>query len=374
VLQWSQAIALELIKGESTTQALKRGAKRLNDVGGLYLLPFAGEDAHYWRLDYTHEGRRKTLSLGVHPDVDLVMAREKSAKARAMLAGGLNPSQERRQIRSAQVASIQTEKRAKAGLAPEGSFEAVARRWFAVKKDQWVENYSSKVIRRLDLDGILRFGRRPLEMITPKMALDACRAVEANDTLETAQRLREHCSSVFRFAIAEGADLREPCQDIRDALKRPPVRHFPAITKPDKLADLLKAIEHYAGTFVVRSALQLASMLMVRPRELRLALWEEFDLDHGLWYIPSIRMKRTKDQKHNGQPHLVPLATQAVAVLEKLFAKTGDTGQVFPAEGRPGRFMSENTLNKAMRLMGARHTGLEGSVPTGFLTSLGLQA
>lgn len=374
MLQWSQAIALELIKGESTTQALKRGAKRLNDVGGLYLLPFAGEDAHYWRLDYTHEGRRKTLSLGVHPDVDLVMAREKSAKARAMLAGGLNPSQERRQIRSAQVASIQTEKRAKAGLAPEGSFEAVARRWFAVKKDQWVENYSSKVIRRLDLDGILRFGRRPLEMITPKMALDACRAVEANDTLETAQRLREHCSSVFRFAIAEGADLREPCQDIRDALKRPPVRHFPAITKPDKLADLLKAIEHYAGTFVVRSALQLASMLMVRPRELRLALWEEFDLDHGLWYIPSIRMKRTKDQKHNGQPHLVPLATQAVAVLEKLFAKTGDTGQVFPAEGRPGRFMSENTLNKAMRLMGARHTGLEGSVPTGFLTSLGLQA
>lgn len=345
-------MALELIKGERAIQALKCGAKRLNDGGGLYLLPFSRGDAHYWRLDYTHEGRRKTLSLGVHPDVDLLMARKKAAKARAMLAGGLNPSQERRQIRSAQVVSILTEKRAKAGLAPEGSFEAVARRWFAVKKDQWVENYSSKVIRRLELHGIPHFGRKPLEIITPKMILDACRAVEANDTLETAHRLREHCSSVFRFAIAEGADLRDPCQDIRDALKRPPVRHFPAITKPDELADLLRAIEHYAGTFGVRSALQLAPMLMVRPGELRLARWDEFDLDHGLWYIPSIRMKRTKDQKQNGQPHLVPLARQAVAVLEKLFAKTGDTGQVFPAEGRPGRFMSENTLNKAMRLMG----------------------
>jgi integrase len=345
-------MALELIKGERVIHALKRGAKRLNDGGGLYLLPFASGDTHYWRLDYTHEGRRKTLSLGVHPDVDLVMARQKSAKARATLAGGLNPSQERRQIRSVQLASIDTEKRANAGLAPEGSFDAVARRWFAVKKDQWVDSYSSKVIRRLELHGMPRFGGKPLETITPRMILDACRAVEANDRLETAHRLREHCSSVFRFAIAEGADLRDPCQDIRDALKRPPVRHFPAITKPDELADLLNAIEHYAGTFVVRSALQLAPMLMVRPGELRLARWEEFDLDHGLWYIPSIRMKRTKDQKHNGQPHLVPLATQAVAVLEKLFAKTGDTGQVFPAEGRPGRFMSENTLNKAMRLMG----------------------
>ena len=91
------AMALELIKGERAIRALKRGAKRLNDGGGLYLLPFAGGDAHYWRLDYTHEGRRKTLSLGVHPEVDLPMARGKAAKATAMLASGQNPSQERRQ-------------------------------------------------------------------------------------------------------------------------------------------------------------------------------------------------------------------------------------------------------------------------------------
>jgi hypothetical protein len=179
-------MALELIKGERAIRALKRGAKRLNDGGGLYLLPFAGGDSHYWRLDYTHEGRRKTLSLGVHPEVDLLMAREKAAKTRATLANGQNPSQERRQVRSAKAASIQAEKRAKAGLAPEGSFEAVARRWFAVKKDQWVENYSSKVIRRIELHGLPCFGRKPLETITPKMILDACRAVEANDTLETA--------------------------------------------------------------------------------------------------------------------------------------------------------------------------------------------
>jgi hypothetical protein len=110
-------MAMELIKGERTIQALKRGAKRLNDGGGLYLLPFASGAVHYWRLDYTHEGRRKTLSLGVYPDVDLAMAREKAGMAKATLASGLNPTQERRQKRSAQVASIQAEKRARAGQA-----------------------------------------------------------------------------------------------------------------------------------------------------------------------------------------------------------------------------------------------------------------
>lgn len=173
-----------------------------------------------------------------------------------------------------------------------------------------------------------------------------------NDTLETAHRLREHCSSVFRFAIAEGADLRDPCQDIRDALKKPSVKHFAAITKPTELAQLLRAIHGYSGSAVVRSALQLSPMLKVRPGELRLSLWDEFDLDNGLWYIPSIRMKRTKVEKVHGEPHLVPLARQAVEVLEALYRRTGLSGQVFPAEGRPGRFMSDNTLNAAPRAMG----------------------
>ena len=161
--------------------------------------------------------------------------------------------------------------------------------------------------------------------------------MEARDTLETAHRLRKHYSSVFRFAIAEGADLRDPCSEIRDALKRPAVRHFAAITKPAELTGLLKAIETYSGTLCVRAALKLSSMLIVRPGELRLARWEEFDLDHGVWYLPSIRMKRTKDQKINGEPHLVPLARQAVQILEELFQVTGESGCVFPSEAKSRR-------------------------------------
>ena len=135
-------------------------------------------------------------------------------------------------------------------------------------------------------------------------------------------------------------------------MKRPVVKHFAAVTKPQPLAVLLRAIDTYSGSFVVRSALQLAPMLLLRPGELRQARWEEIDLDNGLFYVPSSRLKRTKAEKESGQPHFVPLAKQAVHILEELFRHTGHTGLVFPAEGRSGRCMSDNTLNAALRAMG----------------------
>lgn len=345
-------MALELIRGDREIQALQPGAGRLNDGGGLHLLPFARGQSHYWRLDYTFEGKRKTLSLGVYPKTGLIEARHKAAKAWDNLAAGCDPSQIRQTHRTEMRERLQAEQRREEGLPPIGSFEEVARRWFSVKKGQWMESYSSKIIRRLELHAFPQFGSATLIEISPKLVLEACRRVEQNDTVETAHRLREHCSSVFRFAIAEGADLRDPCQDIRDALKRPAARHFGAVTKPEQLAELLRAIESYRGSMVVRSALQLSPMLMVRPGELRLAHWDEFDLDNGLWFVPSARMKRTKEEKQKGQPHLVPLARQAIEILESLFERTGSTGQVFPADGRPGRFMSENTLNAALKAMG----------------------
>ena len=165
-------MATELIKSERAISLLKKGAKRLNDGGGLYLLPFAGGDTHYWRLDYAFQGRRKTLSLGSHPQVTLEMARERAQEARAVLAAGLDPSRERRQTREAHVQAAQARRRALSGQPQEGSFECVARRWFAVKESQWMENYSSKVIRRLELHAFPKFGPKPLHEISPKIVLD----------------------------------------------------------------------------------------------------------------------------------------------------------------------------------------------------------
>ena len=345
-------MALEKIKSERILKVLKPGTGRINDGGGLYLVPFAWGESHYWRMDYAHQGRRRTMSLGAYPEICLDAVRSLARAARAKLLAGVDPMDDRQEQREQNRRRVECVQRVQSGLPPIGSFEEVSRRWFEVKKDQWMESYSSKVIRRLELHAFPRFGHLPIGEITPKIVLEGCRAVERNDTLETAHRLREHCSCVFRFAIAEGRDLRDPCQDIRDALKRPVVKHFAAVTKPGPLAELLRAIDTYQGSFIVRSALQLSPMLMLRPGELRQAKWEEFDLDNGLFYVPSIRLKRTKVEKENGQPHLVPLAGQAVRILEELFQHTGHTGLVFPAEGRKGRCMSDNTLNAALRAMG----------------------
>ena len=345
-------MALEMIKSDRTIKALKPGAGRLSDGGGLYLLPFVNGGSHGWRFDYTYQGKRKTLSLGVYPQVGLAQARQKAAAARSMVAAGQDPSDDRRQQRAVLAERHEAGRRQEAGEAPLGSFEEVARRWFHVRQDQWMQSYSSKVIARLQNDVFPFIGSQLLSDITPKMLLDMLRRVEARGVRETTHRVLETCSNVFRFAIAEGHDLTDPGRDLKGALKKPQCNHFAAITKPQELARLLGAIEAYEGSYVVRAALKLSPMLLVRPGELRRAQWCEFDLDNGLWYVPSARLKRTKLEKEVGEPHFVPLSTQAVQVLEELFLLTGHLTLVFPGERHRDRPMSENTVNAALRAMG----------------------
>ena len=147
-------------------------------------------------------------------------------------------------------------------------------------------------------------GFRPIASIAPVHLLEMCRRIELQGSLETAHRALEHCSNICRFAIAETLLLTDPCRDLRCALEKPTPKHFAAITKPRGLATLLKAIHAYHGSMVVRSALRLAPMVFLRPGELRQTTWAEFDLDNGIWLVPSMRMKRTKLQKENGHPTL----------------------------------------------------------------------
>jgi integrase len=130
------------------------------------------------------------------------------------------------------------------------------------------------------------------------------------------------------------------------------VKHFPAITDPDRLGQLLRAIDAYKGTHVVRAALALLPMVLLRPGELRKARWEEFDLDKAVWTVPAERMKREKAGKLFGKPHVVPLATQAVAVLRDLHALTGSSPYVFRGERHHDRPMSDAAVNAALRAMG----------------------
>jgi integrase len=342
-----------LIKSDRTIETLKLGAGRLTDGDGLFLIPyFEGREKHVWRFSYSFELKRKTISFGAYPSTSLALAREKAREARELLARGINPSAVRQDEKEARRERHEAEERLKNGEPAIGTFEEIARRWFEKTKDEWMPSYSDKVIRRLELHAFPHFGHLMMQDVRPKHIVDSCRLVEQNGTIETAHRVLKLCSLVFGFAIGEGWDIVNPCVGMNKALKKAFGSNFAAITKPGELAILLQDIEDYSGTMVVRSALKLAPMLMVRPGELRKARWDEFDLDTAQWYVPSMNLKRAKEHKLKGEPHWVPLPTQAVRILEELFLLTGHTGFVFPCEGKPGKCMSDGAVNKALRTMG----------------------
>jgi integrase len=348
------AMARELISGDAAIKGIKANdpRKRLNDGDGLYLLLFVKGGSHGWRFSYSIHGRRKLLSLGTYPDTTLAAARRKADGARRLVSDGIDPSEHRKASKSASAQQRAEAQRAEQGLPPSGSFEAVAREWFEARRDDWADTYSSKIMDRLKADVFPFIGRRPVGLVAPPELLAVLRKIEARGAIETAHRARENCSQVFRFAVAAGLAERDPAQDLRDALRKPAVRHFPAITRPERLSELLRAIQGYAGTPVVRAALQLAPMLLLRPGELRHAEWSEIDLDAATWTVPAQRMKREKSGKRDGAPHVVPLASQAVEVLAELEPLTSKGRLVFRGERHHDRPMSENTVNAALRAMG----------------------
>ena len=307
--------------------------QRLTDGRGMFLL-IHNNGGKYWRMDYRFNGTRKTLSLGTYPDVGLVKAREDREDARKLLKNGIDPG-----------AVKQAQKASKINLAGD-SFEVIAREWFIRHALNWKENHSSKIIARLEKDIFPWVGARPIAEIAAPVLLATIRRIEARGALETAHRALACCGQVFRYAVATGRAERDPTGDLRGSL--PPVKrdkHFAAITDPKKVGELMRDIEGYQGSYVVKSAFKLSPLLFVRPGELRKMEWTELDLDKAEWIIPANKMKM-------GITHIVPLATQAVEVLRELHPLTGRGKYVFPGERDHDRPMSDNAIRSALRRMG----------------------
>lgn len=327
--------------GKHPSDPEKNGrAYKLADAGGLYLY-VAPSAAKSWRLKYRFDGKeRSPLTFGLYPTVGLAEARAKREAARTLLAAGVDPGEARKAAKASRAAEVAN------------TFESIAREWFAARRNDWSASYGDKVMRRLEVDVFPYIGRSPVADVTPPQLLAVMRRIESRGVIETAHRALEGCGQVFRYAVATGRAPSSPARDLKGALRRPDSKHFPAIVDPVRLGQLLRACDAYAGTPVVRAALQLAPMLMLRPGELRFADWCEFDLDAAVWTVPPARMKRVKRDKISGDAHVVPLPSQAVALLRDLHELTGPVGYVFRGERHHDRAMSNNTVNAALRAMG----------------------
>lgn len=306
---------------------------KLTDGGGLFL-QVVTKGGKYWRLAYRFAGKQKTLALGVYPDVGLANARSRRDDARKLLANNVDPGIAKQEKKAAVIAQT------------EHGFEAIAREWFARHAPNWKENHSSKIIARLEKDVFPWIGARPIVEINAPILLVAIRKIEARGALETAHRALATCGQVFRYAVATGRAERDPTGDLRGAL--PPVRkdrHFAAITDPKKVGELMRDIDGYQGSYIVKSAFKLSPLLFVRPGELRKMEWMELDLDKAEWIIPGEKMKM-------GVTHIIPLAKQAVEILREMKSLTGRSKYVFHGERDHDRPMSDNAIRSALRRMG----------------------
>ncbi|KLU25385.1 integrase [Caballeronia mineralivorans PML1(12)] len=327
---------------DASIRNAKAGSKpvKLSDGGGLFLL-LNPNGSRLWRLKYRFAGKEKLLAFGAYPDVSLKNARESRDNARRQLAAGNDPGQARKASKAAAMT--------RAG----NSFEVIAREWFELTKAKWESEYANLVLRRLESDIFPQLGGRPIAEITPLEVLTVLRRIEQRGANDLTRRVLQKCGQVFRYAVVTGRAPRDPATDLRDALKPVQKQHYASIQDPKAVGELMRAMRDYLGAFETKCALLLGILTFVRPGELRKAEWSEFDREQAEWRIPASRMKM-KEQ------HIVPLSTQALAVLNDLHVATGRGRYLFPSIRTSSRPMSENTVNAALRRLGYTREEMTG--------------
>jgi integrase len=334
----------------------RKASYKLADEKGLYLL-VNPDGSRYWRLKYRFGGKEKLLALGVSDEVSLAEAREARDEAKKLLRNGKDPSAERKAENLRQK------------YAATNSFRAVAEEWIAKQRNVWDAGHTRRVETTLKNNLYPQIGTRPIAEIDPPELLAALRKIESRGAHEIRQRVQQRAGAVFRYGIATGRCTRDLSADLRGAFTVPDHRNHPALTEKD-LPEFLEKLAVYDGEPITRLAIRLLALTFVRTGELRGAEWSEFDLDAAVWRIPAERMKMR-------EPHIVPLSTQALAILEEIKALTGAGTLVFPQRAKPKRPMSENTILYALYRMGyhsrATGHGFRATAST-ILNELGFQA
>lgn len=307
-------------------------AYKLYDESGLFMqvTPSGGK---WWRFKYRFDGKEKLLSLGTFPDVSLSDAREKRDSARKLLAKEppLDPSA----IRKASKTSRK--------LSAENSFEVLAREWIEAFFKTKSESHKQRTLRRLEVYIFPFIGSKPITEITAPDVLEAVRRPQKQNKLETAHRALQITGQIFRYAVQTGRTLRDVTVDLKGALPSTNVKHMASFTEPKEVAELLRAIDGFKGSFTVECALRLAPLVFVRPSELRRAKWADIDLDANEW---SYLVTKTRTE------HIVPLSKQAAKILREIHSLSGRGEFVFQGGHDPKKPMSDAAINASLKRMG----------------------
>ncbi|EPY7258747.1 tyrosine-type recombinase/integrase [Klebsiella pneumoniae] len=306
-------------------------AYKLADGAGLYL-EVIPSGSRYWRMKYRFNGKEKRMAFGVYPAVSLAQARALRDEAKKKLAEGIDPSfakKEEKLVRDVQL---------------NNTFQAVALEWHGTKVSRWSEGYASDIIEAFNKDIFPYIGQLPVNDIKPLVLLNVLRRMESRGATEKAKKVHQRCSEVFRYAIVTGRAEYNPAADLTSAMSGHESKHYPFLTV-EELPDFFKALAGYTGSPLVVLAARLLILTGVRTGELRGASWSEFDLEKAVWEIPAERMKMKR-------PHLVPLSTQALEIVQQLKVMSGQYPLVFPGRNDPRKTMSEASINQVFKRIG----------------------
>ena len=313
---------------------------RFTDSGGMYLQVSPGGSKR-WFLKYRVDGKEKQLALGGYPDVSLKSARLARDAAKLQKSKGTDPVQARKLDKL------------KATRNTGDTFKAIALEWYGKQAPQWSASHALRMLRQLERDLFPWIGERPIAQIHAMELLAALHKVEERGALETADRALMLARQVWDYWLpTAGVEQRNITEGLKARLTPYRSKSFAAIVEPKRFGDLMRAIQAYKGGPIVRTALQLAPLLYQRPGNLRMMEWAELDLNAALWTIPSMKMKRTKEEKENGEAHIVPLPVQAITLLRNIQPLTGHGVYVFHGERSHDRPISDNSVRSALYALG----------------------
>lgn len=313
----------------------------LVDGDGMFLL-IHPNGSKYWRFRFRFGGKQHLMAFGVYPEISLADARQKREEARRLVAAGIDPSEHKRAVK---------EELAKEDI----TFESVAREWHAANK-KWSEEHSRRVLKSLEDNLFPAIGKRSIDSFSTRDLLVPIKGVEATGRFEVASRLQQRTNAIMRYAVQSGLIDYNPAQEMAGAVASSNRVHRPAL-ELKRLPELLHRIDSYTGRPLTRLAVELTLLIFIRSSELRFARWSEIDFETAMWTIPAER-EAIEDVKHSQRgskmrtPHLVPLSRQALAILKQVHKLSGERDFVFIGDHNPRKPMSENTMNKALRVMG----------------------
>lgn len=307
-------------------------AYREHDGQGLYfrVKPNGGKS---WEMRYKKpDGKWSWLGLGSYPEVSGSNARQKAAELRSDAADGKNPLASKHARKASELEAANS------------TFESLAREWIEIRRPGWAESTATRTIGALELHAFPVFGKRLYAEILPIEWMEFLQGMEKQGIIEQMGRVRRSCKEIYDLARVTGRAVHNPLEGLSRFLQSKPAENYAHVSAQD-LPPLLRAINAYPHATDVRLGLRLLMLTGVRPSELREACWEEFDLDAGLWAIPSHRMKKRR-------PHTVPLSRQAVEALRELQVLTGRTPLLFPGRNDRTKPRSNMAFNMALRRMG----------------------